>query len=71
MRRFDTALFDLDGTLLNTLEDLRDAVNHALSERGYPERSLDEVRAFVGNGVANLIRRAARIFGGLWRSRCR
>lgn len=51
-------LFDLDGTLLNTLEDLKDAVNHTLRQYGCPERSLDEVRRFVGNGAERLIRLA-------------
>ena len=51
-------LFDLDGTLLDTLEDLRDATNYALGVHGYPIRSLEEVRRFVGNGAENLIRRA-------------
>lgn len=54
----DTILFDLDGTLLNTLEDLADGVNHALRKMNFPERSLEEVRQFVGNGVAMLIKRA-------------
>ena len=49
-------LFDLDGTLLNTLEDLRDATNYALRLNGHPERTLSEVRRFVGNGAENLIR---------------
>ena len=49
-------LFDLDGTLLDTLEDLMDATNHALAAFGYPPRSLREVRRFVGNGAENLIR---------------
>lgn len=57
-RRYDAVLFDLDGTLLNTLEDLTGAVNRALRESGYPERTQDEVRSFVGNGVGMLIRRA-------------
>lgn len=48
-------LFDLDGTLLDTLEDLRDGVNHALRTFGYPEHSLAQIRAFVGNGAARLI----------------
>lgn len=48
-------LFDLDGTLLNTLEDLADAVNYALRVYGYPPRTIDEVRRFVGNGAAQLI----------------
>ena len=51
-------LFDLDGTLLDTLEDLADAVNYALQHHGYPQRTLEEVRCFVGNGAANLITRA-------------
>ena len=58
MRRFDTVIFDLDGTLLNTLEDLADAVNHALVCCGMPERTLEEVRQFVGNGIRNLMIRA-------------
>lgn len=55
--RYTTVIFDLDGTLLNTLEDLRDAVNATMLHFGYRERSLDEVRSFVGNGAANLIAR--------------
>jgi phosphoglycolate phosphatase len=51
-------LFDLDGTLLDTLEDLKDAVNYTLSQYDCPLRSLDEVRTFVGTGAANLIRKA-------------
>ena len=54
----DTVLFDLDGTLLNTLEDLCDSTNYALKAFGYPERTLDEVRSFVGEGVRLLIERA-------------
>ena len=51
-------IFDLDGTLLNTLEDLSDSTNIALNEFGYPARTVEEVRNFVGNGVAKLIERA-------------
>ena len=51
-------LFDLDGTLLDTLGDLADGVNYALGVHGYPERSLKEIRAFVGHGAANLIARS-------------
>lgn len=51
-------IFDLDGTLLNTLEDLCDSTNYALRQCGYPERRLDEIRRFVGNGVHKLIERA-------------
>ena len=49
-------LFDLDGTLLDTLEDLLDATNHALTVYGYPRRTLPELRRFVGNGAYNQIR---------------
>ena len=49
-------VFDLDGTLLNTLEDLLDATNYALTTCGYPERTLPELRRFVGNGARNQIR---------------
>lgn len=58
MLRYDTIIFDLDGTLLDTLDDLMDAVNHALGEMGCPTRSREEVQAFVGNGVAKLMERA-------------
>ena len=51
-------IFDLDGTLLNTLGDLHAAVNHALREMGFPERTMDEVRRFIGNGVVRLMERA-------------
>ena len=51
-------LWDLDGTLLDTLEDLMDGVNYALNQFGLPPRTLEEVRQFVGNGAANLIKRA-------------
>lgn len=53
-----TVIFDLDGTLLNTLEDLKEATNFALSKYNYPTRTLEEVRCFVGNGVRKLIERA-------------
>ncbi len=58
MGDYRTVIFDLDGTLLNTLEDLKDSVNEILKQHGYSERSLSEIRSFVGNGAANLIRRA-------------
>ena len=51
-------IFDLDGTLLNTLEDLRDSVNTALERYGLPTRTLEEVRCFVGNGLRNLMLQA-------------
>ena len=55
---YQTAVFDLDGTLLDTLEDLYRATNTALEGHALPRRSRDEVRMFVGNGVEMLIRRA-------------
>lgn len=58
MRRYDTVIFDLDGTLLDTLGDLADSTNFALEHNGFPVRTRSEVRAFVGNGVGNLIKRA-------------
>ena len=48
-------LWDLDGTLLDTLEDFADAVNYALAHFGYPERTIEEVRRFVGNGARRLM----------------
>ncbi len=51
-------IFDLDGTLLNTLGDLASSVNFALRECGYPERTIDEVRSFIGNGVIMLMHRS-------------
>lgn len=53
-------IFDLDGTLLNSVEDLGRAVNHALSLRGYKTHDMDDYRYFVGNGVLKLIERALR-----------
>jgi phosphoglycolate phosphatase len=55
MKKYDTVIFDLDGTLLNTLEDLADAVNYVMKKYHYPERTLDEVRRFVGNGIRRLM----------------
>ena len=56
--RYKTLIFDLDGTLLNTLQDLAAATNYTLKKHGFPERSMDEVRMFVGNGIRKLIQRA-------------
>lgn len=57
MLKYELILFDMDGTILNTLEDLKDSLNHALDLSGFPQRSLDEVRRFVGNGIRLLIER--------------
>ncbi len=51
-------IFDLDGTLLNTIADLTVAVNHALEQCGYPVHTVDEIRSFVGNGIGKLLERA-------------
>lgn len=56
--KYKLVIFDLDGTLLDTLNDLADSTNHALQTFGLPQRSVDEVRHFVGNGIHKLIERA-------------
>lgn len=55
---YSLAIFDLDGTLLDTLSDLHTSVNFALRSFGFPERTIDEVRAFIGNGVVKLMERS-------------
>ena len=55
-----TYIFDLDGTLLDTLQDLAASVNHALAQYGMPTHSMDDVRCFVGNGVRKLMERAVQ-----------
>ena len=52
---YDTYIFDLDGTLLDTLQDLATSVNYALRQHHMPEHSIDDVRRFVGNGVRRLM----------------
>jgi phosphoglycolate phosphatase len=56
--RYELVIFDLDGTILDTLADLTDSLNAALEKNGYPRRSLQEVRSFVGNGIRRLIERS-------------
>lgn len=56
--KYKAILFDMDGTLLDTLADMAAAVNHILSVHGYPLRTVEEVRAFVGNGARKLMERA-------------
>lgn len=56
--KYNTFIFDLDGTLLDTLQDLANSVNYALSQHGMPTHSIDDVRRFVGNGVRVLMERA-------------
>lgn len=55
---YKTVLFDMDGTLLDSLSDMHDAVNHILAENGWEARSREEIRAFVGNGARKLMERA-------------
>ena len=56
--KFDSVVFDLDGTLLDTLGDLRDSVNYALEKNNLPKRTTEEIRSFVGNGIRLLIERS-------------
>lgn len=56
--KYSTYIFDLDGTLLDTLLDLANAVNFAMRAKGYPERTTEEVRSFIGNGIKVLIKRS-------------
>ena len=56
--KYRLAIFDLDGTVLNTLEDLAAATNAALEKNGMPARTIDEVRQMVGNGIHKLCERA-------------
>lgn len=58
MMTYSTYIFDLDGTLLDTLGDLTASVNYAMRTHGMPEHSIDDVRRFVGNGVRKLMERA-------------
>ncbi len=58
MKKKDTVIFDLDGTLLNTLDDLRDSVNAVMKKYGYPQHSLEQIRTFVGNGIGKLMERS-------------
>jgi len=56
--QYKLIIFDMDGTILDTLEDLTDSLNFALKKSGMQERSLSEIREFVGNGIRKLIERA-------------
>lgn len=60
--KYKTIIFDLDGTLLDTLEDLKNAVNYALISNGFPERTLEEIKSFIGNGTRVLIKRSLPSF---------
>ncbi len=56
--KYKLAVFDMDGTILDTLKDMTDSLNHVMREYGLPEHSISEVRMFVGNGIHKLIERA-------------
>lgn len=58
MKEYSTYIFDLDGTLLNTINDLAASTNYALRSVGLPEHTVEDVRRFVGNGVRKLMERA-------------
>ena len=58
MKKYELIIFDLDGTILDTLDDLTDSVNYALGYHGYPTRTKEEIRRFVGDGLLMLVRRA-------------
>jgi phosphoglycolate phosphatase len=57
MKKYDAVIFDLDGTLLDTLEDLKNSANAAAARYGLPERSREEIGSFTGNGIHTLISR--------------
>ena len=61
--RFQAIIFDLDGTLLNTLADIRDSVNRMLAEYGFAGHTMDDYRRFIGNGIRMLVTRALPIEG--------
>ena len=56
--KYDLLVFDMDGTILDTLEDLKNCMNRTLRMYNMPERTLDEIRSFVGNGIRRLIEQA-------------
>lgn len=58
--KYNAVIFDLDGTLLDTLEDITDAVNHTMKKFNFPEHTMQEVRSFVGNGIKVLIERSLK-----------
>jgi phosphoglycolate phosphatase len=55
MGNYNAVIFDMDGTLLNTLDDIGDSVNFIMDKYGFPQRTMDEIRSFVGNGVVRLL----------------
>jgi len=59
--KYKAVVFDMDGTILDTLSDLADAMNYELCKNGMPVRTIDEIRRFVGNGIQKLIERAVPV----------
>lgn len=57
MRKYDAVIFDLDGTLLNTLDDLADSVNYIMESYGYEKKTIQQVRSYVGDGIRKLLER--------------
>lgn len=55
---YKLAIFDMDGTILHTLDDIQDSINHILGNHGLPQRTYEEVRSFVGSGLRKLVERA-------------
>ena len=60
---YKALIFDLDGTLLNTIDDLGDSANHILCKLGFPTHTIDEYKYFVGNGIPKPAARQARVQG--------
>jgi len=58
MAKYDTVIFDMDGTILDTLDDMTDSVNYVMEKHGFPARTKAEVKNIVGNGVASLVQNA-------------
>lgn len=58
MKFYDTFIFDLDGTLLDTIGDLTNAVNYALKNYDYPQKTISQIKSYVGDGIPKLIERA-------------
>ncbi|MFA5749193.1 MAG: HAD family hydrolase [Bacilli bacterium] len=55
---YKLVIFDLDGTLLNTIDDIKDSINFALEKHGFPKYSIEQVKRFVGSGVKQMVERA-------------